>query len=111
MPGLPERLVRTRARARAHAIRVARRRAATSGIFRADSGEERVTPSTAKPRLAVLFDYAEEQWPSMDLCAQQLYDGLHAHHADQVDVARVQPPYHARAAKVPVLGRRGVALN
>lgn len=51
----------------------------------------------------MLADYAEEHWPSMDLCAEMLA----AHAADGgFAVERTCPPYRRRWVSVPMLGRR-----
>ena len=63
------------------------------------------------PRLAVLFDYPEEHWASMDHCAEMLLENLQAHHADQVEAQRVCPPFRRVLERVPVLGRSGAAYN
>jgi glycosyltransferase involved in cell wall biosynthesis len=56
--------------------------------------------------LAVLCDYPEEGWPSMDLCAEMLLRRLRAEHAARVRAARVCPPFRRRLGRVPLLGRR-----
>jgi glycosyltransferase involved in cell wall biosynthesis len=61
-------------------------------------------------RLALLFDYAEEGWPSMDLSAEMLLRGL-ADPALGLHAERVCPPFRHRATRVPLLGRRGAAFN
>lgn len=67
----------------------------------------------SKPfRLAVLCDFPEEGWPSMDLVAEMLLAGLGAPgRAGRVLAARVCPPFRRRAAAVPGLGRRPAARN
>jgi glycosyltransferase involved in cell wall biosynthesis len=51
-------------------------------------------------RVAVIADYAEERWPSMDLVADMLMAHLAAEHADTVDATLIRPAMPAR------LGRR-----
>jgi glycosyltransferase involved in cell wall biosynthesis len=60
-------------------------------------------------RLALLPDFAEEHWPSMDLVAEQLLLGLQADHAEQFNVQRVCPQYAHAATRL--LGSRGGAVN
>jgi glycosyltransferase involved in cell wall biosynthesis len=60
-------------------------------------------------RLALLPDFPEEHWPSMDLVAEQLLLGLQSHHADQFNVERVCPPYAHAATRL--LGNSGGAVN
>jgi glycosyltransferase involved in cell wall biosynthesis len=64
-----------------------------------------------KPRLAVVCDYPEEGWPSMDLAAEMLLEEWHARHADQVAVMRVCPAFRRRVGRLPWLGRRPTAFN
>jgi glycosyltransferase involved in cell wall biosynthesis len=64
-----------------------------------------------KPRLAVVCDYPEERWPSMDLAAEMLLGELQARHADQVDVMRVCPVFHRRVDRLPWFGQRSTAFN
>jgi len=63
------------------------------------------------PRLAVLCDYPEENWPSMDLCAEMLCRHLSADHSDSVRAARICPTYRKRASRVPWLGKHKAAQN
>lgn len=51
-------------------------------------------------RVAVIADYAEEYWPSMDLVADMLMSYLQSEHAATVDATLVRPVMRAR------LGRR-----
>jgi glycosyltransferase involved in cell wall biosynthesis len=62
-------------------------------------------------RLALLRDYREEGWPSMDLCADMLAAQLPAAGAGWLAVTQVCPPFRRRAQRLPWLGRRGVAHN
>jgi glycosyltransferase involved in cell wall biosynthesis len=59
------------------------------------------------PRLAVLPDYREEGWPSMDLCA----DMLLAHLPPAVVATAVSPPFRRVAGTLPALGRTRAAFN
>lgn len=65
------------------------------------------------PRLAILFDYAEENWPSMDLMAGQLADALAANPALGLDPVRVLPPFRRVASASPLVParRRPLAIN
>jgi glycosyltransferase involved in cell wall biosynthesis len=57
--------------------------------------------------LAVLCDFPEEGWPSMDLCA----DMLLAHLPPAVAGHRVVPRFRNRFSRLPWLGRRQLARN
>jgi glycosyltransferase involved in cell wall biosynthesis len=59
-----------------------------------------VTP--IPPRLALLADYREEGWPSMDLCADRLAAHLGRDHAGRLRAELACPPFRRR------LGRRTV---
>jgi glycosyltransferase involved in cell wall biosynthesis len=50
------------------------------------------------PKLAILSDYAEENWPSMDLVAEMLLTQLRAHHADQLDATVLRPEFKRRVS-------------
>jgi glycosyltransferase involved in cell wall biosynthesis len=67
--------------------------------------------SASVPRLAVLRDFREEDWPSMDLCADMLVDRLRGDHAHRLAVLDVCPPFYRRAQRVPWLGRWRAAFN
>ena len=53
----------------------------------------------ARLRVAVLADYAEEGWPSMDLVADMLVAHLRAEHAATVDVTLVRPAMPSRLTR------------
>jgi glycosyltransferase involved in cell wall biosynthesis len=60
-------------------------------------------------RLALLPDFPEEQWPSMDLVAEQLLRGLKQNHADRFDTQRFCPPFVHLTTRL--LGQGGAAKN
>jgi glycosyltransferase involved in cell wall biosynthesis len=62
-----------------------------------------------RARLALLPDFPEEQWPSMDLVAEQLLLGLQSNHADRFDVQRSCPSFAHFSTRL--LGQRGAAKN
>jgi glycosyltransferase involved in cell wall biosynthesis len=62
-------------------------------------------------RLAVLSDFPEEDWPSMDLCAEMLLAQAQAQVADRLAAQRVCPPFRRRLGALPILGRRSWAHN
>jgi glycosyltransferase involved in cell wall biosynthesis len=63
------------------------------------------------PRLAVLCDYPEEGWPSMDLCAEMLCRHLATDHAASVRTTRICPQFRRRASILPIVRKRKVARN
>jgi glycosyltransferase involved in cell wall biosynthesis len=65
----------------------------------------------SNPALAVLTDFPEEGWRSMDLCGDMLFDHLPRHGQFGVEVARLCPPFRRLATWLPVVGRRHAAFN
>ncbi len=45
-----------------------------------------------RPRVALICDFVEENWPSMDLVADMLFGHLEREHASTLQVARICPP-------------------
>jgi glycosyltransferase involved in cell wall biosynthesis len=64
-----------------------------------------------KTRLALLCDYPEEHWVSMDLVAEMLYLHLVQGHAQTLSVQRLCPPFRRRALAVPWTRTSRLALN
>jgi len=62
-------------------------------------------------QLAVLFDYAEEDWPSMDLAAEMLTHELQQSFPDLISVQAVQPVFKRCCTRVPLWGRSRSAFN
>lgn len=56
--------------------------------------------SEAPLRVAVIADYAEEQWPSMDLVADMLGAHLAAEHRDDVEATLIRPPMARRLGRL-----------
>jgi glycosyltransferase involved in cell wall biosynthesis len=65
----------------------------------------------SQPRLAVICDYPEEAWPSMDLCAEMLLNQLQTDNAPGVQANRVCPPFRHRLSRLPLVGKRRVSHN
>ncbi|MCA1560691.1 MAG: glycosyltransferase family 4 protein [Acidobacteria bacterium] len=55
-------------------------------------------------KVAVLADFLEEGWPSMDLVADMLIERLAAEHAGAIVPTLVRPPMRRRAQALPVPG-------
>jgi glycosyltransferase involved in cell wall biosynthesis len=66
---------------------------------------------TVLPRLAVLADYREEGWTSMDLCAQMLADRLRDGEHARLRAELIRPRFRPRLARLPLIGRCGTAVN
>ncbi len=60
-------------------------------------------------RLALLADFPEEGWPSMDLAAEMLHRELAALPKPPFHVEPACPPFRRRAARLPFLGKRFAA--
>jgi glycosyltransferase involved in cell wall biosynthesis len=63
------------------------------------------------PRLAVICDLVEENWPSMDLVAEMLVHHLRADHAAAVQVAPIRPRMRRRFSRLPLVGGGRAAFN
>jgi glycosyltransferase involved in cell wall biosynthesis len=55
--------------------------------------------NTPRLRVAVIADYAEERWPSMDLVADMLMSHLATEHAETVDATLIRPVMPARLTR------------
>lgn len=53
-------------------------------------------------RVAILADYLEEEWPSMDLVADMLYEHLRREHGSTVEATLVRPPMPRRLTRLPL---------
>ncbi len=60
-------------------------------------------------RLAVVCDYAEEGWPSMDLVGEMLCAELKARHPAALDVTRIRPAFVRRLSRAA--GGRGARMR
>ncbi len=63
---------------------------------------------TRKLRIALIADYLEEGWPSMDLVADMLFDRLQREHAATIEPTLIRPAMRKRAARIA--GSRRVPL-
>jgi glycosyltransferase involved in cell wall biosynthesis len=63
------------------------------------------------PKLAVICDLAEENWPSMDLFGEMLLHYLQTGHAAEIMAERVRPKMVRRFGRLPLLGRHRIAYN
>ena len=62
-------------------------------------------------RFAIICDYLEEDWPSMDLCAQMLLKHLQAEHPESLQTIPMCPPFQKRFQLIPKLGKKQTAFN
>ena len=61
-------------------------------------------------RVAVICDYLEEKWPSMDLTAAMLYRYLVKNHAPEIAATELRPPFRRRLTFLPMF-RQGAGRN
>jgi glycosyltransferase involved in cell wall biosynthesis len=50
-------------------------------------------------RLAIISDYLEEEWISMNLCAEKLYEFLKSEHNDRISVTLIRPKFICQFAR------------
>ncbi len=62
-------------------------------------------------RLAVICDYLEEKWHSMDLCADMLIEYLQLEHSQDFEVVKICPKFKPRLQLLPWLGQKKAAYN
>ena len=62
-------------------------------------------------RVAIIADYAEERWPSMDLVADMLLDHLRREHASTVDAVLVRPEMRRRLTHLPFVSGKLAVLD
>jgi glycosyltransferase involved in cell wall biosynthesis len=62
-------------------------------------------------RIAIVADYAEEGWPSMDLVADMLLDHLRREHAATLDAALIRPKMPRRLTQVPLVSGKLAVLD
>src|SRR5579859_1190917 len=63
------------------------------------------------PRLALICDFLEEGWPSMDLFGDMLFERFSAEHARSIEVELLRPALHSRFSKISGVGRSGALWN
>src|SRR5579864_2839719 len=62
-------------------------------------------------RLALVCDYLEEGWPSMDLFGDMLATCYVAGHAPDIAAEQLRPPFHPRFSRLPFSGYKRSFLN
>jgi glycosyltransferase involved in cell wall biosynthesis len=62
-------------------------------------------------RVALLCDFVEEEWPSMDLAAEMLHENLQSHHRNEIDAVLIQPRFVRRLSRTACIARRKSAFN
>ncbi len=64
-----------------------------------------------KPRIGLVCDFREENWPSMDLVAEMLFERLVDEHAASLAVTRICPPLRPHFGRLPGLGHAPLFRN
>jgi glycosyltransferase involved in cell wall biosynthesis len=64
-----------------------------------------------KPRIGLICDFVEENWPSMDLVANMVFERLEQEHSSTLEVTRICPPLRQRFVRLPVVGQAAVFRN
>ena len=55
-----------------------------------------------KPRIGLICDFVEENWPSMDLVANMVFERLEQEHSSTLEVTRICPSLQQRFGRLPV---------
>jgi glycosyltransferase involved in cell wall biosynthesis len=58
------------------------------------------------PRLAIIGDFVEENWPSMDLIAETMFTELQQNHAGSLSTYLIRPSLRRRFARLPIPVKR-----
>lgn len=64
-----------------------------------------------QPRLAIICDYLEENWASMDLCAQMLIQHMSNLDSPFIEPVQICPKFNRRLQRVPGIGQKHFAYN
>jgi glycosyltransferase involved in cell wall biosynthesis len=71
----------------------------------------RARGETERLRVAVVCDFAEERWPSMDLVGEMVVENLRKHAAQRLEVSRICPPFTRGLSRIARLGEGSAAFN
>jgi glycosyltransferase involved in cell wall biosynthesis len=62
-------------------------------------------------RVGLICDFVEENWPSMDLVADMVFQHLSREQSRALDVVRICPPLRSRLVRLPLIGQSPVLQN
>lgn len=62
-------------------------------------------------RIAVVCDFLEEKWPSMDLVAETLFENLQVHHRNEINAVLIRPRFVRRLSRIPSVASRKGTFN
>jgi glycosyltransferase involved in cell wall biosynthesis len=67
------------------------------GLNQVSRGGARVASKLCRPlRVAIIADFPEERWPSMDLVADTLAEGIKINHVSEISVSLIRPRFRRR---------------
>jgi hypothetical protein len=75
------------------------------------TASERPARPGSRPSIAVVCDFLEEGWPSMDLFGDMLAHCYQTEHADVVDAEQLRPALHSRFTVLPFSRQSGFLRN
>ncbi len=74
--------------------------AAPSAVFNQVVSREMLLSAATPARVAILCDIVEENWPSMDLVGEMLFEHLRRDHAHTFAATRLSPPMRRRLTRL-----------
>ena len=66
---------------------------------------------TSRPRIAIVRDLVEENWPSMELVPDMLFEHLNLHHSGEFAATQLCPPMQRYFRRLPLRGGRAFCFN
>jgi glycosyltransferase involved in cell wall biosynthesis len=78
----------------------------TRAIEVSSSSAAAIPGVSRRTRVAVICDFLEEQWPSMDLVGDILYQHLAVEFGTEMDVTQLRPPMRWRLSRLPLLSQK-----
>ena len=67
--------------------------------------------ASSRPRIAIVRDLAEENWPSMELVPDMLFEQLSLRHSGEFAAAPLCPPMQRYFRRLPLTGARPIFFN
>src|SRR5579863_7717189 len=82
---------------------------ATSIWPRSDADTEAPGPAIELPKLALICDLLEEEWPSMDLVGNMIFEHLRVGHSGEFFPVLLRPSLRRRLTRFPFAGNSSFA--
>jgi glycosyltransferase involved in cell wall biosynthesis len=73
--------------------------------------EQNITRNGSPLKVALICDFLEECWPSMDLFGDMLFQCFSSEQASAIEAQQLRPALHYRFSKIPGFGRTGFFWN